>query len=87
MERVWTCAEEGQEYIGRRILNMELQGRRQRGENQKGVSWMRRKEDMQIAGVREEDAEDRQRWRTMIHCGDSLKSYLKPNEKVSVIPG
>ena len=29
------------------------------------------REDMQIVGVTEEDAEDRKRWRRMIHCGDS----------------
>ena len=28
-------------------------------------------EDKQIAGVRQEDIEDRERWRRMIHCGNS----------------
>ena len=28
------------------------------------------KENMKLAGMREEDAEDRVRWRLMIHCGD-----------------
>ena len=27
-------------------------------------------EDMKVAGVRVEDAEDRLRWRKLIHCGD-----------------
>ena len=31
----------------------------------------RKREVMQEAGVREEDAEDRERWRKMIHCGHS----------------
>ena len=29
------------------------------------------REDMKLVGVREEDAEDRIRWRQMICCGDS----------------
>ena len=29
------------------------------------------KEEMKLVGVREEDAEDRVRWRKMIRCGDS----------------
>ena len=28
------------------------------------------KEDMKLAGVREEDVEDRGRWKQMLHCGD-----------------
>ena len=28
------------------------------------------KEDMKFVGVREEGAEDRVRWRQIIHCGD-----------------
>ena len=35
------------------------------------------KEDMKSAGVREEDAEDRVRWRQMIHCGDPLREKPK----------
>ena len=29
------------------------------------------KEDMKVVGVREEDAEDRVRWRQPIRCGDN----------------
>lgn len=28
------------------------------------------RKDMQIFGLREDDAWDKERWRTMIHCGD-----------------
>ncbi|KAK3549087.1 hypothetical protein QTP70_031342 [Hemibagrus guttatus] len=49
------------EYIGRRMLNMELPGRRQRGRPKRrymdGIN-----EDMKLVGARVEDAEDRDRW-------------------------
>ncbi|KAK3525918.1 hypothetical protein QTP70_010973 [Hemibagrus guttatus] len=57
------------EYIGRRMLDMELPGRRQRGRPKRrymdGI-----KEDMKLVGASVEDAEDRDRWREMIRCGD-----------------
>ncbi|KAK3569568.1 hypothetical protein QTP86_001618 [Hemibagrus guttatus] len=57
------------EYIGRRMLDMGLPGRRQRGRPKKrymdGIN-----EDMKLVGARVEDAEDRDRWREMIRCGD-----------------
>ncbi|KAK3526709.1 hypothetical protein QTP70_032071 [Hemibagrus guttatus] len=57
------------EYIGRRMLDMELPGRRQRGRPKRrymdGIN-----EDMKLVGVSVEDAEDRDRWREMIRCGD-----------------
>ncbi|KAK3535526.1 hypothetical protein QTP70_016797 [Hemibagrus guttatus] len=57
------------EYIGRRMLDMELQGRRQRGRPKRrymdGIN-----EDMKLVGASVEDAEDRDRWREMIRCGD-----------------
>ncbi|KAK3571820.1 hypothetical protein QTP86_020578 [Hemibagrus guttatus] len=53
------------EYIGRRMLDMELPGRRQRGRPKRrymdGIN-----EDMKLVGARVEDAEDRDRWREMI---------------------
>ncbi|KAK3508146.1 hypothetical protein QTP70_015345 [Hemibagrus guttatus] len=60
------------EYIGRRMLDMKLPGRRQRGRPKRrymdGIN-----EDMKIVGARVEDAEDRDRWREMIRsiwsCG------------------
>ncbi|KAK3534599.1 hypothetical protein QTP86_016751 [Hemibagrus guttatus] len=57
------------EYIGRRMLDMELPGRRQRGRPKRrymdGIN-----EDMKLVGASVEDAEDRDRWREMIRFGD-----------------
>ena len=58
------------EYIGRRMLRLELPGRRSRGRPKRRFMDVVR-EDMKLVGVSEEDAEDRVRWRHMIHCGDS----------------
>ncbi|KAL1276170.1 hypothetical protein QQF64_035793 [Cirrhinus molitorella] len=56
-------------YIGRRMLDMELPGRRQRGRPKRrymdGIN-----EDMKLVGASVEDAEDRDRWKEMIRCGD-----------------
>ncbi|KAK3533410.1 hypothetical protein QTP70_019490, partial [Hemibagrus guttatus] len=53
------------EYIGRRMLDMELPGRRQRGRPKRrymdGIN-----EDMKLVGASVEDVEDRDRWREMI---------------------
>ncbi|KAK3535463.1 hypothetical protein QTP70_016885, partial [Hemibagrus guttatus] len=53
------------EYIGRRMLDMGLPGRRQRGRPKRrymdGIN-----EDMKLVGASVEDAEDRDRWREMI---------------------
>ena len=57
------------EYISRRMLRLELPGRRSRGRPKRRFMDVVR-EDMKLVGVREEDAEDRVRWRHMIHCGD-----------------
>ncbi|KAK3557502.1 hypothetical protein QTP70_028318, partial [Hemibagrus guttatus] len=57
------------EYIGRRMLDMELPGRRQRGRPKRrymdGIN-----EDMKLVGASVEDAEDRDRWREMIRFDD-----------------
>ncbi|KAK3543056.1 hypothetical protein QTP70_010554 [Hemibagrus guttatus] len=57
------------EYIGRRMLDMELPGRRQRGRPKRrymdGIN-----KDMKLVGASVEVAEDRDRWREMICCGD-----------------
>ena len=57
------------EYIGRRMLGMELPGRRPRGQPKRRFMDAM-KEDMKLAGVREEIAEDRARWKQMIRCDD-----------------
>ena len=57
------------EYIGRRMLSFELPGRRPRGRPKRRFMDVV-KVDMKVVGVREEDAEDRVRWRSLIRCGD-----------------
>ncbi|MCJ8733560.1 hypothetical protein PDJAM_G00224980 [Pangasius djambal] len=57
------------EYIGRRMLDMELPGRRQRGRPKRRYMDIIN-EDMKLVGASVEDAEDRDRWRVMIRCGD-----------------
>ena len=50
-------------------LSFELPGRRPRGRPRRRFMDVV-KEDMKVVGVREEDAEDRVRWRQLIRCGD-----------------
>jgi len=55
--------------VGRRMLEMELPGRRQRGRPKRRYMDAVR-EDMQIVGIRVEDAENRERWKSMICYGN-----------------
>ena len=48
---------------------MELPGRRRRGRSKRRYIDPV-KEDMQIVGVRVEDTENREKWKTVIRCGD-----------------
>jgi hypothetical protein len=57
------------EYIGKRMLNLELPGRRPRGRPKRRFMEVV-KEDMKAVGLRKEDAENRVRWRQLIRCGD-----------------
>ena len=75
------CADKkDSEYIGRRMLMIELPGRRQRGRPKRRFMVVMR-EDMQIADVTEEDAEDGERLRAMICWADSKKKNV-PNSSV-----
>ena len=56
--------------IGRRMLEMELPGRRRRGRPERRFMDAV-KEDMQIVGVRVEDTEKRLKWKTVICCGNA----------------
>ena len=56
-------------YIGRRMLSMELPGKRKRGRPKKRLMGVV-KEDMAEVEVKEEDADDRSNWRLKIRCGD-----------------
>ena len=60
------------EYTGRKMLKMELAGKRQRGRPKRRFMEVVR-EDMQRVGVREEDVDNRERGRRMIHSGNSYK--------------
>ncbi|KAJ8349299.1 hypothetical protein SKAU_G00244290 [Synaphobranchus kaupii] len=56
-------------YIGRRMLDMELPGKRRRGRPKRRFTDTV-KEDMQAVGVTEDEAQDKNRWKQMIRCGD-----------------
>ena len=55
------------EYNGRRKMRLELPGWRSRGRPKRRFMDAVQ-EDMKLFGVREEDVEDRVRWRQMILC-------------------
>ena len=55
--------------IGRRMLKMELPGKRKRGRH-KRRSMDAVREDVTAVEVMEEDAEERTEWRRRIRCGD-----------------
>ena len=55
--------------IGRRMLRLELPGRRPKGRPKRRFMEVV-KEDMKLVGVKDEQEEDRVRWRQMIRCGD-----------------
>ena len=56
-------------YIGKRMLEMGIPGRRRRGRPKRRFMDAVR-EDMRVVGATEEDAEDRTVWRRLIRCGD-----------------
>ena len=57
-----------QEYVERKMMEMELPGKRRRGRPKRRFLDAV-KEDMQEVGVKETDVEDRKMWRMMIRCG------------------
>ena len=57
-----------QEYVGRKMMEMELPGKRKR-ERPKRRFLDVVKEDVAEVGAKETDVEDRKVWRMMIRCG------------------
>ena len=57
-EVVWTCYRRGQEYVGRKMMEMELPGKRKRGRPKRRFLDVV-KEDMGEVGARETDIENR----------------------------
>ena len=57
-----------QEYVGRKMMKMELPGKRRRGRPKRRFLDVV-KEDMGKVGAKETDVEDRNMWRMMIRCG------------------
>ena len=58
-----------QEYVGRKMMEMELPGKRKRGRTKRRFLDVV-KEDRGEVGVKEMNVEDRKVWRMMILCGD-----------------
>ena len=58
----------GQEYLGRKMMEMELPGKWKRGRPKKRFLDVV-KEDMGKVGAKETDVEDRKVWRMTIRCG------------------
>ena len=59
-----------QEYVGRKMMEIELQGKMRRGRPKRRFLDVV-KEDMGEVGAKETDVEDRKMWRMMIRCGHS----------------
>ena len=57
-----------QEYVGRKMMEMKLQGKRRRGRPKRRFLDVV-KVDMEEVGAKEMDIEDRKMWRMMIRCG------------------
>ena len=60
-----------EDHVGRRIMEMEVHGRRRRGRPKK--RWKDSiREDLEFKGIDEAEAHDRARWRRLIRNGDPV---------------
>ena len=59
----------GEDYIGQRLMNMTVPGKRKRGRPKRRYMDLL-EEDMRAVGARREDTENRVGWRGLIRCGD-----------------
>ena len=66
-EVVWTCHEERPRVCRKKMMEMELPGKRRGRPKRRFLDVV--KEDMGEVGVKETDVEDRKMWRIMIRCG------------------
>ena len=57
------------DYIGRRMIDMELPGKRKRGRPKRRYMDMVN-EDMRALGLTRDDAGNRELWRKAVRCGD-----------------
>ena len=71
-------------YIGRRMLKMELPGKRKRGRPKRRFMDVV-KEDMAEVEVKEEDADDRSNWRLKIRCGDPWWEKAERRRRRSIV--
>ena len=60
-----------QEYVGRKMMEMEVPGKRKR-RRPKRIFLDVVKEDMEKVGAKETNVEDRTVWKKIIHCGSHL---------------
>ena len=60
-----------EDYVGKRVMNMEVDGRRRRGRPK--FRWKDRiHEDLREKGLNEDDAQDRIRWRRLVRNSDPI---------------
>ena len=57
------------EYIGKRVMNMDVPGRRKQGRPKRRYMDVI-EDDLRLLGMRKEEAADRHVWRRRIRCGD-----------------
>ena len=64
---VWTCHERDQEYVGRKMIEMELLRKRKRGRTKRRFLDLV-KEDIWEVGAKETNVENRMVWKKIIRC-------------------